>query len=52
MTLTELAIIVSALLGLAALRFGLPLLVMWLINQFCCRVLQLTPGQDRVALNN
>lgn len=44
MTLIELVIIVSALLGLAVLRFGLPLLIMWLFNQFCCRVLRLTPG--------
>jgi hypothetical protein len=41
MTLTELSIIVLALVGLAALRFALPALVMWLVNQFCCRVLHL-----------
>ena len=41
MTLSELSIIVLALGGLALLRFGLPLLLMWAFNQFCRRILHL-----------
>lgn len=42
MTLTELSIIVLALSGLALVRFGLPLLCMWLFNQFCYRILHVS----------
>jgi len=42
MILAELSIVVAGLVGLTALRFGLPILVMWLVNLLCCRVLHLT----------
>lgn len=32
MTLYEISIIASALFVLGALRFGLPMLIMWLVN--------------------
>ncbi len=38
MTLIELLTIVLALIGLATLRFGVPLLIMWLLHQACCRL--------------
>lgn len=38
MSLIELLTIVGALLGLAVLRFGVPMLVMWLFSQVCCRL--------------
>jgi hypothetical protein len=42
MTLSELSIIALVLSSLALLRFGLPLLLMWLFDQFCCHVLHLS----------
>jgi hypothetical protein len=42
MTLVEFSIITAALVGLAILRFGLPLLVIWVFQQFCGRVLHLS----------
>lgn len=38
MSLVELLTIVLALIGLAALRFGVPMLLMWLFSQVCCRL--------------
>ena len=43
MSVADLLIVVLALAGLAVLRFGVPILVMWLLNLVCCRVLHLTP---------
>jgi hypothetical protein len=43
MSVVDLLIIVCALAGLAVLRFGVPILMMWLFNLVCCRVLHLTP---------
>ncbi len=39
MTPLELLIVTSAMMGLAILRFGLPMLFMWLFKFFCCRAL-------------
>ena len=41
MILAELSIVAAAVVVLAALRLGLPMLAMWLLNLFCCRVLRL-----------
>ena len=41
MTIAELLVGVLIVFGLAILRFGLPMLVMWLINLGCCRLLHL-----------
>lgn len=41
MTLVELMTVMLAVMGLGILRFGLPMLIMWLLNLFCCRVLHL-----------
>lgn len=38
MTLVEILIVALALVGLAVLRFGVPMLVMWLLNTACCRI--------------
>ena len=38
MSLIELLTIAGALIGLAAFRFGVPMLVMWLFSQVCCRL--------------
>jgi len=38
MIVIQLSIIVLALIGLAVLRFGLPILGMWLICRGCCRL--------------
>jgi hypothetical protein len=43
MSALDLLIIILALAGLGVLRFGVPILVMWLFNLVCCRVLHLTP---------
>ena len=37
MTLLEFLIILSILVTLTVLRFGIPMLVMWLGRQICCR---------------
>ena len=42
MTVAELSTIMLALLGLAILRFGIPILVMWLLNLACCRIFHLS----------
>lgn len=41
MIITELLTLVLMILVLAALRFGIPMLVMFLIKLGCCRVLHL-----------
>ncbi len=41
MTVTEVSTIVLTFVGLAVLRFGVPMLIMWLIKLGCCRVLHL-----------
>ena len=41
MTLAEVAVFVLIIIGLATLRIGVPLMVMWLLNQACCRILHL-----------
>jgi hypothetical protein len=42
MTLSELFTIITVLLGLTILRFGLPLFLMWLLNLVYYRVLHLS----------
>lgn len=41
MTPAEISIVMLVLVGLTILRFGVPILIMWLLNQVCCRVLRL-----------
>jgi hypothetical protein len=41
MILAELSIIALGIVVLTALRLGIPILAMWLLNMFCCRVLHL-----------
>ena len=43
MVFEELLAVTSIFVGLAALRFGLPALIMFLIKQGCCRVLRVNP---------
>lgn len=38
MTPIEFLMSVLILIGMATLRFGVPMLVMWLINKACCRL--------------
>lgn len=42
MTITELLTTMLIFSALAMLRFGLPMLIMWLFNQVCQRVLYVT----------
>jgi hypothetical protein len=41
MTPLEFLIVLSVMLTLAVLRFGIPLLIMWFGKFICCRVLHL-----------
>lgn len=41
MTGSEIFYVLFIIAGMALLRFGVPVLVMWLINIGCCRVLKL-----------
>jgi len=41
MTLMELFVVTLAIITLAILRFGVPLLIMWLFRVGCCRLLKL-----------
>lgn len=43
MTLYETSVIALAIVTLAAARFGIPMLVIWLFKMGCCRVFKLTP---------
>lgn len=43
MSFEELSTLVLIMVGLGALRFGVPMLVMWLLKMGCCRILHLTP---------
>ncbi len=43
MTATDVILIVPILLGFAILRFGVPMLLMWLIKLGCCRILHVKP---------
>lgn len=36
MTVVDITIVISVIIALAALRLGLPMLVMWLVNKGCC----------------
>lgn len=42
MTLTDVSVMALILAGLAVIRFGIPMLVMWLLKMGCCRILKLT----------
>jgi hypothetical protein len=41
MTGSEIFFVLFIIAGMASLRFGVPLFVMWLINIGCCRILKL-----------
>ena len=41
MTGSEIFFVLFVIAGLAVLRFGVPIFVMWLINMGCCRILKL-----------
>ena len=42
MTISELLTAVLIFGGLATLRFGIPILIMWVFNQACQRILYVT----------
>jgi hypothetical protein len=43
MTLNDVSLMVLILAGLATVRFGIPMLVMWVLKMGCCRIFKLTP---------
>ena len=52
MSVADLLIVVLALAGLAVLRFGVPILVMWLLNRACCHIFHLTPQYVEMVERN
>ena len=42
MIVAQLSIIILSLIGLGVLRFGLPILGIWLINKGCCLLQRVT----------
>ena len=43
MTFNDASMMALVFVGLVAARFGIPMLVMWLLKMGCCRVFKLDP---------